>query len=51
MLNPTPSVEAVLEMTGIKALIPIYSDPNIALIDLLAHTAGKNLTKGDKGAG
>ncbi len=51
MLNPRPSVDEVLDMTGMKALIPVYSDEYSAIADLLGHTATGKLSKKKKEAG
>ena len=36
LLNPMPQVQEVLEMTGIPAIIPVYSSPESAETVLLA---------------
>lgn len=37
LLSPTPEVRAVLEVTGIPSIIPVYDSKESAEIDLLAR--------------
>lgn len=45
MANPIPAVAEVLDISGISALVPIYSDKKAAERDLL-HPLGQRLSRG-----